>query len=54
MAICYFIGYSEQSRGYKFCDLTTKSIFESVNARFFEDVEFAGGDMARDFVISIN
>ena len=28
----------------------TKSIFESRNAWFFEDVEFAGGDMARDFV----
>ena len=54
MVSCYFIGFSEQSRAYKFCDLMTKSISESVNARFFEDVEFAGGDMARDFVININ
>ena len=54
MISCYFIGFSEQSRGYKFCDLMTKSISESVNARFFEDVEFARGDMARDFVININ
>ena len=45
---CYFIGYSERSRGYKFYNPTTKSIFESGNARFFEDVEFAGGDTARD------
>ena len=50
MVSCYFIGYSERSRGYKFYDPTTKSIFETGNARFFEDVEFAGGDMVRDFV----
>ena len=39
---CYFIGYSERSRGYKFYDLTIRSIFEMENAEFFEDVEFAG------------
>jgi transposase InsO family protein len=47
---CYFIGYSERSRGYKFYDPTTRSIFEMGNARFFEDVEFAGGDKDKDFV----
>ena len=46
---CYFIGYSERSEGYKFYDPTTKSIFETGNARFFEDVEFDGGDKDRDF-----
>ena len=46
----YFIGYSERSRGYKFYDLTTKSIFETGNALFFEDVEFDWGDKDRDFV----
>ena len=46
---CYFIGYSERSRGYKFYDPTTKSIFETGNARFFEDVEFDRGDKDRDF-----
>ena len=45
----YFIGYSERSRGYKFYDPTTKSIFETGIARFFEDVEFDGGDKDRDF-----
>ena len=50
MVICYFIGYSERSRGYKFYDPTTKSIFEKGNARFFEDVEFDGGDKDMDFV----
>ena len=46
---CYFIGYFERSGGYKFYDPTTKSIFETGNARFFEDVEFDGGDKDRDF-----
>ena len=46
---CHFIGYSERSRGYKFYDPTTKSIFETGNARFFEDVEFDEGDKDRDF-----
>ena len=46
----YFIGYSERSRGYKFNDPTTKSIFVMGNARFFEDVEFDGGNKDRDFV----
>ena len=47
---CYFIGYSERSRGYKFYDPTTKAIFETGNARFFEDVEFAGGERIKDLV----
>ena len=47
---CYFIGYSERSRGYKFYDPTTKSIFETGNAWVFEDVEFDGGDKDKDFV----
>ena len=47
---CYFIGYSERSRDYKFYDPTTKSIFETRNAWFFEDVEFDGGDKDTDFV----
>ena len=38
---CYFIRYSERSRGYKFYDPTTKAIFETAIAQFFEDVEFA-------------
>ena len=47
---CYFIGYSERSRGYKLYDPTTKSIFETRNARFFEDIESDGEDKDRDFV----
>ncbi|KAA8534146.1 hypothetical protein F0562_031661 [Nyssa sinensis] len=39
-----------RSMGYKFYDPTTRSIFETGNARFFEDVEFDGGDKDRDFV----
>ena len=46
----YFIGYSERSRGYKFYDLTLRSIFETGTATFFEDVEFGGRNKVRDIV----
>ena len=46
----YFIRYSERSRGYKFYDPTTKSIFELKNARFFKDVQFVGGDKVKDVI----
>ena len=39
---CYFVGYAERSRGFKFYDPTTRSFFETGNARFLEDVEFRG------------
>ena len=45
-----FIGYSERSRGYKFYDPITKSIFEPENVWFFEDAEFVGRDMEKEFV----
>ena len=45
---CYFVGYSEKSRGFKFYDPSTKGIFETGNAHFFEDIEFDGGNKARD------
>ena len=50
MVSYYFIGYFERSKGYKFYDPITKSIFESGNARFFEDVEFAREDKVKVFV----
>ncbi|KAL9419515.1 hypothetical protein AB3S75_037305 [Citrus x aurantiifolia] len=34
---------TERSTEYKFYDPTNKSIFESKNAHYFEDVEFEGG-----------
>jgi len=37
---CYFVGYAECSRGYKFFDPTSRSIFETGNARFLEEIEF--------------
>jgi transposase InsO family protein len=46
---CYFIGYPERSRGFKFYNPTEHSVFETGNAKFFEDVEFAGGDTIMDF-----
>ena len=46
----YFVGYSEKSRGFKFYDSTKRTFFETRNARFFEEVEFEGGDKVKDFV----
>lgn len=36
---CYFIGYFERSRGYKFCDPITNANFDMFNTQFFEDIE---------------
>ena len=47
---CYFVGNSERSRSYKFYDPTTRSIFKTGNAWFFEDVEFVGGERIKDFI----
>ena len=47
---CYFVGYFEQSRGYKFCDASAKIIFETGNAVFFEDNEFVGGDKVTSII----
>ncbi|KAL8089306.1 hypothetical protein AgCh_038927 [Apium graveolens] len=40
---CYFVGYMERTRGFKFYDPATRSFFETDNARFFEDVDFGEG-----------
>ena len=39
---CYFVGYSERSRGFNFYDPTTMLFFEIGNARFLEKIEFEG------------
>ena len=39
---CYFVGYSERSMGFKFYDPSSRSFFETGNARFLEDDEFDG------------
>ncbi|GAA0166365.1 hypothetical protein LIER_21532 [Lithospermum erythrorhizon] len=44
----YFIGYSERSRGFKFYNPTLRNIFETVTAKFFEDVEFEGRNIVSD------
>jgi hypothetical protein len=41
---CYFIGYAERSRGYKFYDPTNKIIFETNTVKFFEDVMVQRGN----------
>jgi hypothetical protein len=41
---CYFIGYAERSRGYKFYDPTNRIIFEINKVKFFEDVMIQRGN----------
>ncbi|XP_074336653.1 uncharacterized protein LOC141673816 [Apium graveolens] len=45
---CYFVGYTERTKGFKFYDPLSKSFFETGNARFLEDVVFEGRDKVRD------
>ena len=47
---CYFVGYSERSRGYKFYDPSTRSFFETGNAKFIEDVELSGREPLRKVI----
>ena len=47
---CYFVRYSERSRGFKFYDPSTRSFFEISNAKFIEDVELSGREPLRNVV----
>ncbi|RVW79277.1 Retrovirus-related Pol polyprotein from transposon TNT 1-94 [Vitis vinifera] len=47
---CYFVGYFERSRGFKFYDPSTRSFFETGNAKFIEDVELSGREPLRNVV----
>ena len=47
---CYFVGYSKRSRGFKFYDPSTRSFFETDNAKFIEDVELSGRESLRKMV----
>ncbi|WJZ95165.1 hypothetical protein VitviT2T_013955 [Vitis vinifera] len=47
---CYFVGYSERSRGFKFYDPSSRSFFEMGNAKFIEDVELSGREPLRKVV----
>ena len=47
---CYFVGYVERSQGYNFYDPTLRSIFETENARFLEEVEFGKEENIRKVV----
>ena len=38
----------KKSWGFKFYNLSTRGIFETRNAHFFEDIEFDGGNKVRD------
>jgi len=47
---CYFVGYAEFSWGYKFYDPALRSIFETGNERFLEEVEFRKEENIRKVV----
>ena len=47
---CYFVGYSKRSRGFKFYDPSTRSFFETSNAKFIKDVESSGREPLRKVV----
>ena len=47
---CYFVRYSERLRGFKFYDPSTRSFFETSNAKFIEDVELSGREPLRNVV----
>ena len=47
---CYFVRYSERSRGFKFYDPLTRFFFETSNAKFIEDVELSGREPLRNVV----
>ena len=46
----YFVGYSERSRGFKFYDPSTRSFFETGNAKFIENVELSRKEPLRKVV----
>jgi len=47
---CYFVGYDECSRGYKFYNPTSRSFLKMGNARFLEEVEFGKEKNIRNVV----
>ncbi|RVW21166.1 Retrovirus-related Pol polyprotein from transposon TNT 1-94 [Vitis vinifera] len=47
---CYFVRYSERSRGFKFYDPSSRSFFETGNAKFIEDIELSGRKSLRNVV----
>ena len=47
---CYFVRYSKRSRGFKFYDPPSRSLFETGNAKFIEDVELSGREPLKKVV----
>ncbi|RDX82351.1 hypothetical protein CR513_36873, partial [Mucuna pruriens] len=47
---CYFVGYVERSRGYKFYNPTSRSFFETGNARILEEIEFGKEENIRNII----
>ena len=47
---CYFVGYLERSRCFKFYDSSSKLFFETGNAKIIKDVEYGGSTGHKSFV----
>jgi len=46
---CFFIGYSETSRGFRFYCPSTKNIKGTNNAKFIEKIQNSGSQLHKDF-----
>lgn len=47
---CYFVGYSERSRGIKFYDYSNRSLFETGNAKFIEDIDYSRSNQNKQII----
>ena len=47
---CFFVGYSERSRGFRFYCPSTKNIIETDNAKFIEDIQNSESQLHKDFI----
>ena len=48
LLVAILFDISEKSWGFKFYDPSTRGIFETGNAHFFDNIEFDGGNKVRD------
>jgi len=46
---CFFVGYSERSRGFMFYCPSTKNIIEMDNVKFIEKIQNSGSQLHKNF-----
>jgi len=47
---CFFVGYSERSKGFRFYCPSTKNIIETNNAKFIKKIQNSGSQLHKDFI----